>query len=128
MLLAMPVERAHEHPAFELGGNTITSLAAPARGSAETALFRADLPAGSGLPPHRHDHFDVFTVTGGGCEMYLGDDVFTLVPGDSVVVPPGELHWLEAGSDGASIIVTMLGGTLFIREDDGTQIAPPWVS
>ena len=25
----VPVERADEHPTFELGGNTITSLAAP---------------------------------------------------------------------------------------------------
>ncbi len=128
MLRPMPVERAHEHPTFELGGNTITSLAAPARGSEETALFRADVPAGSGLPPHRHDHFDVFTVTAGGCEMHLGDEVFALEPGDSVVVPPGELHWLEAGADGATVIVTMLPGTILIRESDGAEIVPPWVS
>ena len=61
----MPVERAADHPTFELGGNAITSLAAPARGSEETALFRIDLPAGGGLPPHHHDHFDVFTILTG---------------------------------------------------------------
>jgi quercetin dioxygenase-like cupin family protein len=61
----MPIERAADHPTFELGGNAITSLAAPARGSDETALFRIDLPAGGALPAHHHDHFDVFTVAAG---------------------------------------------------------------
>jgi len=36
----VPVEHADEHPTFELGGNTITSLAAPGRGADEAALFR----------------------------------------------------------------------------------------
>ena len=71
----MPIERAADHPTFELGGNAITSLAAPARGSDETALFRIDLPAGGALPAHHHDHFDVFTVTAGSASMYIGDDV-----------------------------------------------------
>src|SRR5437762_4488437 len=33
----MPVERAHDHPTFELGGNAVTSLAAPGRGATEAA-------------------------------------------------------------------------------------------
>ena len=94
----MPVERADDHPTFEIGGNTVTSYAAPARGSEETALFRIDLPPGSGLPPHRHDHFDVFTLVEGTGELHLGDDIHGLVPGDSAVIPTGELHWLVAGS------------------------------
>jgi hypothetical protein len=40
----MPIERSADHPMFELGGNAITSFAAPARGSAEVALYRADVP------------------------------------------------------------------------------------
>ena len=62
----MPVERAADHPTFEIGGNAVTSFAAPARGAKEAALFQIELPPGGGLPPHRHDHFDVFTVTAGG--------------------------------------------------------------
>ena len=124
----MPVERAADHPLYEIGGNAVTSLAAPARGADEAALFQIELPAGGGLPPHRHDHFDVFTVTAGGGMVHLGADVVELAHGDSVVVPPDELHWLEAGESGATIVVTMLAGTKLIREDDGTVIVPPWVS
>jgi quercetin dioxygenase-like cupin family protein len=123
----MPVERAADHPTYVIGGNAVTSFAAPERGSAETALFRIDLPAGGGLPPHRHDHYDVFTMTAGVGTMHLDDDATEIVVGDSVVVPPDALHWLEAGPDGASIVVTMLPGTKLIREDDGSVVVPAWV-
>jgi quercetin dioxygenase-like cupin family protein len=123
----MPVERAADHPTFEIGGNAVVSLAAPERGSAETALFRVDLPAGGSLPPHRHDHFDVFTLTAGAGTMHLVDETAELSVGDAVVVPPDALHWLDAGPDGASIVVTMLPGTKLIREDDGSVVVPPWV-
>ena len=124
----MPVERAADHPTFEIGGNAVTSFAAPTRGAEEAALFQIELPPGGGLPPHRHDHFDVFTVTAGGGAMHLGDEVSSLATGDSVVVPPDVLHWLVAGDDGATIVVTMLAGTKLIREDDGSVVVPPWVS
>ena len=123
----MPVERSADHPKFELGGNAITSFAAPSRGSDEAALYRVDVPPGGGLPPHHHDHLDVFTVTNGGGTFYLGDETFSLSAWDSVVVPVGVRHYLEAGPDGASILVTMLAGTKLIR-DDGSEVVPPWVS
>jgi len=122
----MPIERSADHPAFELGETTITSFAAPARGSEETAFYRADLPPGTGLPAHRHDHFDVFLVVAGGATLYLGDEMTELAEGDSVMVPTGVRHVLEAGSLGCSIIVTMLGGTQMFR-DDGIDMVPEWV-
>jgi quercetin dioxygenase-like cupin family protein len=124
----MPVEQADEHPIFDIGGNTVTSFAAPSRGALEAALFRIDLPAGGGLPPHRHDHYDVFAVTRGGGAFHLEGDVRDLTVDDSAVVPPGSLHWFEAGAEGAAIVVTMLPGTKMIREDDGTETVPPWVA
>ena len=122
----MPIERAADHPTFELGGNAITSFAAPARGSDEVALFRTDVPPGGGLPPHRHDHFDVFTVVAGGVTFHLGDETTELAVGDSAVVPIGVLHYIEAGPEGVSIVVAMLASTKFIRED-GSEMVPDWV-
>jgi quercetin dioxygenase-like cupin family protein len=123
----MPIERAADHPTFELGGNAITSLAAPARGSDETALFRIDLPAGGALPAHHHDHFDVFTVAAGSATMHIGEEESEVVTGDAVVVPPEAVHWLTAGDEGASIVVTMLAHTKLFRADDGSVVVPPWV-
>jgi len=123
----MPLERAADHPKFELGNLEITSFVAPARGGYECALYRVDVPAGEGLPPHRHDHLDVFMVLGGGGRFHLDEETFELGIGDSVVVPVGVRHYLEAGSDGAELMVAMLAGTKMIR-DDGSEAVPPWVS
>ncbi|HEY6566205.1 MAG TPA: cupin domain-containing protein [Actinomycetota bacterium] len=124
----MAVERAVDHPTFELGGNTVTSLAAPSRGAHEAALFRIDVPPGGGLPAHHHDHLDVFTVESGGGAFHIDETSFELSVGDSVVVPTGAVHYLVAGPQGASVVVTMLANTKLIREDDGEVIVPPWVS
>jgi hypothetical protein len=42
------------------------------------------------------------------------------------MVPIGVRHVLEAGADGVSILVTMLGGTQMFR-DDGIEMVPEWV-
>ena len=99
-----------------------------AGGADEAALYRVEVPAGGGLPPHRHDHLDVFTVASGGGTFHIDDEVFELRAGDSVVVPIGAAHHLEAGDEGATIVVTMLAGTKLVRTDDGSEVVPPWVS
>jgi quercetin dioxygenase-like cupin family protein len=125
--LPMPVERHEDHPTFELGGNTITSLAGPSRGAEEAALYRVDVPPGGELPRHRHDHLDVFTLEHGSGTVLIDDDAISLATGDSVVVPKGAWHVFEAGDGGATLIVTMLAGTKMVRED-GSETVPPWVS
>jgi len=123
----MPHERADDHPTFDLGGTAITSFIGPSRGGTECVLYRADLPPGSGLPPHRHDHLDTFAVMAGGGTFYIDDESFELGVGDSVVVPIGARHFLEAGPEGASLMVAMLPGTIMFR-DDGSEAIPPWLS
>ena len=120
------IERAEEHPTFELGGNSITSYAAPDRGADEAVLFRIDLPPGGGLPRHHHDHLDVFFVEAGSGTFHLERDEHDLQGGDSAVVPTGAWHHFVAGPEGAAIVVTMLAGTKLIRED-GSEVVPPWV-
>lgn len=122
----MPLERAADHPTYELGGNAITSFAAPSRGANEASLFRTQVPPGGGLPKHRHDHLDVFAIERGTATFHVDDETFELATGDSFVVPTGAWHFLEAGSDGVTITVAMLGGTKFIRED-GSEMVPPWL-
>ena len=122
----MPVERADDHPTFDLGGNTITSLAGPSRGAEESVLFRIEVPPHGGLPRHHHDHLDVFTVERGSGTIHIDDEATMISLGDSVVVPIGAWHHLVAGENGATMVVTMLAGTKLIRED-GSETVPPWV-
>jgi quercetin dioxygenase-like cupin family protein len=123
----MPVERADDHRQFELGGNTITSLASRSLGADESVLFRIAVPPGGGLPRHHHDHLDVFSLERGSGTIHIDDEATIVSMGDSVVVPIGAWHQFVAGEDGASIVVTMLVGTKLIRED-GSESVPPWVS
>jgi quercetin dioxygenase-like cupin family protein len=73
------------------------------------------------LPPHRHDHFDVFTLVEGSGELHLGDEVHGLTPGDSAVIPTGELHWLVARPQGAAIVVTMVPRTKLSAMPTGSR-------
>jgi len=123
----MPVERADDHPEFELGGNTITSLASRSLGAEESVLFRIAVPPGGGLPRHHHDHLDVFALERGSGTIHIDAEATMVSLGDSVVVPTGAWHHFVAGDEGASIVVTMLAGTKLIRED-GSETVPPWVS
>jgi quercetin dioxygenase-like cupin family protein len=123
----MSVESADNHPTYDFGGNTVTSLIAPSRGGFECVLYSVMSPPGHGLPPHRHNHLDTFTVTAGGGLWCLDEATFELRPGDSVVVPIGVRHFLEAGPEGATFVVTMLPGTKSIL-DDGSELVPAWVS
>jgi quercetin dioxygenase-like cupin family protein len=85
----MSIERAADHPVFELGGNTVTSLAAPARGATEAALFRIEVPAGGGLPRHHHDHLDVFTIERGTAVVVTMLGGTKLIRDDgTITVPP----------------------------------------
>jgi quercetin dioxygenase-like cupin family protein len=123
----MPYERAEDHPTFDLGGTAVISLVGPSRGGVECALYRVEVPPGGGLPPHRHDHLDTFAVMTGGGTFHIDDEISEIGPGDSVVVPIGAQHFLEAGAEGALLMVAMLPGTVMFR-DDGSEAVPPWLS
>ena len=124
----MPVERADDHPTLRAGGQHGHEPGGPAAVPDEAALFRISLPPGGGLPPHHHDHLDVFAVEAGGGTFHIDDTSYELRRATRSVVPVGAVHYLEAGDDGASIVVTMLAGTTLVRADDGSEIVPPWVS
>ena len=123
----MPVESTEDHPTYDFGGNTVTSLIAPSRGGVECVLYSVLSPPGYGLPLHRHDHLDTFTVVAGRGLWHLDEVTFELRTGDSVVVPIGVRHFLEAGPEGATFVVTMLPGTKSIL-DDGSELVPARVS
>jgi quercetin dioxygenase-like cupin family protein len=123
----VPVFKASDHPQFDFGGNTITGLASPGRGTTENAMFRVELPPGGSIPRHRHDHEDLFAVIAGAGSVTIGQEESPLEMGDVVLVPTGQWHQVVAGEGGIGLLVAMLGGTRTYLED-GTDRVPPWVS
>jgi quercetin dioxygenase-like cupin family protein len=121
----VPIVRSQEAPTFDLQGSIVTGLASPTRGATETMTYKVSLPPNGSLPPHRHDHEEVFYLSAGSLTAVLDGREFAVELGDSVIIPAGVLHHSFAGERPAELIVAMPSGTAFIRPD-GDRGVPPW--
>ena len=121
----MPIVRSEDAPTFDLEGSIVTGLASPQRGATETMTYRASLAPDSALPPHRHDHEEVFYLAAGSLTAVLDGREHAVEVGDSVIIPTGVLHHSFTGERPAELIVAMPSGTAFIRPD-GDRGVPPW--
>jgi len=62
-------------------------------------LLEIRYAAGSGAPPHVHDHESVIYVVRGRIKTVIGTETHTLGPGDACRHPAGEPHGVEALED-----------------------------
>jgi mannose-6-phosphate isomerase-like protein (cupin superfamily) len=67
-----------------------------------------DIPAGVRVDPHRHiECEEVYYINAGTGLMYLDGETRQLVPGDTVVILPGEVHSIKNESqENLEMIVT----------------------
>jgi quercetin dioxygenase-like cupin family protein len=122
----MFLQRAHDHPDFEIAGVRVSALVSPSHGGSDEAImYRVSLRPGQSLPTHRHDHDELYLVLEGGLAALQEGTEELVQVGDSVVIPAGAHHGGTAGDDGAVLLVTMRRGTLFIP-DEGDPRVPPW--
>jgi quercetin dioxygenase-like cupin family protein len=119
----MAVLRANDAPRFELPGATIIGLAAVSRGAVELTTYRVTLDPGSAIPPHRHDHEEVFTVVVGSVTAVLNGEEHVTGPGDTVIVPAGTEHYVYSGDHLADLIAAVPAGTVFITSDGAERVA-----
>lgn len=79
-------------------GSKIRELMHPAvHGNAAQSLAEATIPAGRRTLLHRHHKTEeIYHVVGGWGRMTLGDNGFLVKTGDTVCIPPGTPHCIEA--------------------------------
>ena len=79
-------------------GSTIRELMHPAaHGNRLQSLAEATVDAGSRTQLHRHALTEeLYHVTAGTGLMILGDATMEVGPGDTVLIPPGTPHCIEA--------------------------------
>lgn len=41
---------------------------------------------------HYHDWLEIYLLESGECHYFIGERIYSLLPGDIVLIPPGELH------------------------------------
>ncbi|MFB2579782.1 cupin domain-containing protein [Herbiconiux sp. P15] len=58
-----------------------------------------ELASGGRLEPHAHDSDEFYYLLRGEARMRVGDDEFSLEPGQLVRIPPGEIHSIWSPGD-----------------------------
>lgn len=78
-------------------GSTIRELMHPAvHGNTNQSLAEATVPPSGRTLPHRHrTSEELYHFTAGQGMMTLGRERFAVRAGDTVCIPPGEVHGLE---------------------------------
>ncbi len=124
----MTVIPAPPAPTHERGNARFTSLATPARGSAETSVWCVEISPGGPGTVHRLTREEVFVVLSGVAEVGLDGGNSLARPGDAIVVPPDTPFSLGAAGDEPlrAICVLPVGGQA--QHGDGEPFTPPWAA
>jgi mannose-6-phosphate isomerase-like protein (cupin superfamily) len=79
-------------------GSEIRELMHPnVHGNRAQSLAEATVPAGTRTLLHRHDlSEELYHITAGMGRMTLGMERLDVGPGDTVLIPPGTVHCIEA--------------------------------
>ena len=120
----MAVITASEAPTFDAGGATITGLASPSRGSADTAVWRVRFHPGQPSPPHALSREEIFIVLEGAITARFSDREETATAGGALIVPRSEEFTLVAVEAPAEAVCIMSVGGQAISE--GIAFTPPW--
>lgn len=106
---------------------TMTTLASPTLGGAESSLWLVEMPAGIRGPEHSFAGEVLWAITAGSGSVRVGDVEHPLAAGDTVVIPAGEMRQFTAGAEGFSAAVTVRDGEVTRGNGDPAGV-PPWVA
>lgn len=84
-------------PYITKDGSEIRELMHPAiHGNRAQSLAEASILPGCRTELHRHAQTEeLYHITAGHGRMTLGDETFTVQPGDTICIPPGTPHCIE---------------------------------
>jgi quercetin dioxygenase-like cupin family protein len=121
----MPIIRAAAAPTFNVHGLSVTGLAAPSRGSRESSVWRVRLPPGAPAVEHTLDREEIFVALDGRAIATVDGERFELNPGDTLVVPPGQLFSLATADQSFEALAVARAGVR-ATVPPGPPFAPPW--
>lgn len=119
----MAVHHREEETRFTLLGNHIAGLA-PSGETPNVEVWRARMDAGAATPLHRHDYEEIVVVLSGRGRAVVGNQEVSFAPGDTLVLPAGELHQIFSETESESIAV--MPRRSVIRAADGEVLNLPW--
>lgn len=123
----MQIVRATDRRVSTTPNATMTTLASPTLGHAESSVWLVEMPADIQGPGHSFAGEVVWSITAGSATVRVGEVDHPLEAGDTVVLPAGEIRQFTAGATGFSGVVTVRDGEV-TRDSGESAGVPPWVA
>jgi uncharacterized cupin superfamily protein len=122
----MPIIDNSQTPSFEMAGVTFTGVAAPSRGTTETAVWRARIAPGTPGLVHHMTREEIIVAVRGEGRLRIDTDMHVLKPGDAFAVPAFADFALECAGEVTfeAMVVLPAGGRGVIGNEPA--FVPPW--
>lgn len=120
----MSVFRQEQHRVHSMQGNHVAGVATPASGARQVEMWRGRMDAGSATPPHSHDTEEIVHFLAGSGRATVDGREVRYEPGDTLILPPGQVHQIVAETDSEFVSAMPIGGT--VKLPDGAVLDLPW--
>lgn len=122
----MSVFHKEQNRVHSLQGNHIAGVATPTSGARQVEMWRGRMDANSATPPHSHDTEEVVLFLKGSGRAMVSDREVRYRSGDTLVLPPAQVHQIFAETESEFVSAMPIGGT--VKLPDGAVIDLPWRS
>jgi len=120
----MAVFRKAQAQIHSLQGNHIAGVATNSSGARQVEMWHGRMDPQSATPPHRHDTEEVVHILRGSGRAVVGGAEVRYEAGDTLILPPEQLHQIFAETESEFVSAMPIGGT--VRLPDGSAIDLPW--
>jgi quercetin dioxygenase-like cupin family protein len=120
----MPVFCRDQNQIHSMQGNHIAGVATPASGAKEVEMWHGHMDANAATPPHCHNTEEIVLFLSGNGRATVGDHELRYAPGDTLILPAGQLHQIFAETESKFVSAMKIGG--IVKLPDGTAIDLPW--
>jgi quercetin dioxygenase-like cupin family protein len=110
----MPIQRWLDEPVEEL----TPSIGRQVLHTETMTVARIHLRTGASVPRHEHPHEQVATVLEGSLRFVVGDEEHVVSAGESMIVPSGVPHEVEALADSLVLDIFSPVRDDWVRGDD----------
>lgn len=120
----MSVFRKEQNQVHSMQGNHIAGVATPTSGARQVEMWHGRMDANSATPPHSHDTEEVVLFLKGSGRATVGNREVRYQPGDTLILPPAQVHQIFADTESEFVAAMPIGGT--VKLPDSTVIDLPW--
>lgn len=120
----MSVFHQEQNRVHSMQGNHVAGVATPASGARQVEMWHGRMDAGSATPPHSHDTEEVVHFLAGSGRATIEGRELRYRPGDTLILPPGQVHQIVAETDSEFVSAMPIGG--IVRLPDGAMLDLPW--